>query len=97
MKRAAKIDANQKEIVGALRQAGCSVQSLASIGRGVPDLLVGKDGRNYLIEIKDGNKCPSARRLTDDQQTWHQGWNGQVAIVEDVDQALQLIERKEVK
>ena len=92
MRKAATIDANQKQIVGALRQAGCSVQSLATVGKGCPDLIVGRDGRNFLIEVKDGAKVPSARKLSDDEKRWHEGWQGQVAIVEDVDQALQLIE-----
>ena len=47
--RAAKIDANQNEIVDALRKAGCSVQILSSVGKGCPDILVGRGGRNYLL------------------------------------------------
>ncbi|HJP47915.1 hypothetical protein [Acinetobacter venetianus] len=46
MRRAAKIDANQTEIVKALRKFGASVQSLASTGKGCPDLLVGFRGMN---------------------------------------------------
>jgi hypothetical protein len=97
MKRAARIDANQKEIVAALRRAGCSVQSLATVGKGCPDLIVGRNGKNFLIEVKDGAKVPSARKLTDDEKRWHEQWNGQVSIVEDVDQALQLVGQKEVE
>ena len=67
MRRAAKIDANQTEIVKALRQVGASVQSLASTGKGCPDLLVGFRGVNWLLEIKDGQKVKSARKLTDDK------------------------------
>ena len=52
MRRAAKIDANQTEIVKALRQVGASVQSLASTGKGCPDLLVGFRGVNWLLEVK---------------------------------------------
>jgi hypothetical protein len=95
MRKAAKIDANQKQIVAALRQAGCSVQSLATVGKGCPDLVVGRDGKNFLIEVKDGAKVPSAKKLTEDEKRWHQNWSGQVAIVEDVDQALQLIEMEQ--
>ena len=91
MRRAAKIDANQTEIVKALRQVGASVQSLASTGKGCPDLLVGFRGVNWLLEIKDGQKVKSARKLTDDQVVWHQTWRGKVYIVESVDQALNLL------
>ena len=49
----AKVDANQKVIVEALRAAGCFVQSLAGVGKGCPDLLVGSDGKWYVIRICD--------------------------------------------
>jgi hypothetical protein len=89
--RKAKVDTNQKEITAALRRAGCTVQPLHTVGRGVPDLLVGFRGQNFLLELKDGSKRPSERKLTDDQQEWHQQWRGQVAVVESVDEALRLI------
>ena len=38
MRRAAAVDANQAAIVAALRAAGCSVQSLASLGGGLSAL-----------------------------------------------------------
>jgi Holliday junction resolvase len=91
MRRAAKIDANQTEIVKALRSVGASVQSLASTGKGCPDLLVGFRGVNWLLEIKDGQKVKSARKLTDDQVVWHESWRGKVYVVESVDQALSLL------
>ncbi len=91
MRRAAKIDANQTEIVKALHQVGASVQSLASTGKGCPDLLVGFRGVNWLLEIKDGQKVKSARRLTPDQIEWHESWRGRVYIVESVDQAISLL------
>jgi hypothetical protein len=83
-----RIDANQPEIVKALRAAGASVQSLADLGRGVPDLLVGWRGINLLFEVKDGAKRPSARRLTPGEEQWHRRWRGQVVVVESVDDAL---------
>ena len=92
MRRAAKIDANQTAIVGALRAIGCTVESLAAVGRGVPDLLVGRAGRTYLIECKDGAKPPSARRLTEDQLTWHGAWRGgPLAVVCDIESAIRAV------
>lgn len=82
MRRFARIDANQKAVVAALRKLGCSVQSLASVGNGCPDLLVGWRGRNFLLEVKDGEKVESKRRLTDFEARWHEGWCGQVVTVE---------------
>ena len=82
MRRAAKIDDNQPEIVAALRKAGWSVQSIASMGCGVPDLLIGRGGLNLLLEVKDGKKPKSKRMLTEDKRDWHESWNGNVRIVE---------------
>jgi hypothetical protein len=89
--RRARVDDNHVEIVEALRGAGCSVQSLASVGKGVPDLLVGFRGRNTLLEVKDGSKKPSARKLTPDEQVWQSKWSGQVVTVESVEQALKAV------
>jgi hypothetical protein len=88
VRRAAKTDANQAVIVGALRACGATVQILAAVGHGCPDLLVGHRGRNILMEVKDGSKPPSERRLTPDQQEWHAAWKGQVVVVENVEQAI---------
>ena len=90
-RRAARTDSNQSTIVGALRRAGASVQSLAALGKGCPDLLIGFQGRNYLAEVKDGSKRPSARKLTDDEARWLAGWAGQAAVIETALDALALI------
>ena len=90
-RQAAKIDANQPEIVKALRKAGAIVQSLAAVGKGCPDLLVGYRSINYLLEVKDGSRVPSERRLTPDQVDWHNSWRGTVRVVEDELQALTAI------
>jgi len=94
MRKAAKTDRNQIEIVGVLRQIGASVQSLAATGKGCPDLLVGYRGINYLMEIKDGEKVPSARELTIDQKHWHSLWRGSVYVVKSVDEALKILQDK---
>ena len=93
MRRAAKVDANQAEIVEALRKIGASVQPLHAVGQGCPDLLVGWRGIVSLLEVKDGSKPPSARKLTEDQVKWHAEWRGQVAVVENVEQAIEAITR----
>ena len=89
--RAAKIDANQNEIVEALRKIGCSVQILSSVGKGCPDILVGRKGKNYLLEIKDGNKPKSAQKLTPDQVDWHGKWNGSVFVVNSAEMAIEIV------
>jgi Holliday junction resolvase len=90
MRRRAKIDANQGEIVKALRLAGCTVLSLAPMGKGCVDLLVGKGGKNFLLEVKDPSQKPSQRKLTDDERAFHAAWLGQIAIVETAEEAIKL-------
>ena len=91
MRRAANIDANQPEIVAALRAVGATVEHLHSVGAGCPDILVGHKGANWLIEIKDGSKAPSKQKLNERQVEWHQLWNGQVSIARTAEEALQII------
>lgn len=90
-RRAAKVDDNQREIVEAVLKAGASVLYLHGVGMGAPDLCIGFRGRNWLLEVKDGNKPPSARKLNKMQERWHQQWNGQVAVVESPEDALRAI------
>lgn len=95
MRRAARIDDNQPAIVAALRRAGASVQHLHKVGEGCPDILVGHAGRNLALELKDGRKPPSDRRLTPAEQEWHAAWRGQVATVYSIDDALRVVFGKE--
>ena len=91
MRRAARTDANQNEIVQALRDVGASVAITSALGFGFPDIVAGYRGINYLIEIKDGAKSPSKRKLTEDEQEWHDLWRGAVIVVNDVDEALRAV------
>ena len=91
MRQAAKTDANQTVIVNALRKAGASVQSLAAVGKGCPDLLVGYGGINYLMEVKDGNKVQSAQKLNIEQEHWHSVWTGAVYVVKSENDALKIL------
>lgn len=90
--RIAKADANQAEIVQALRDIGAYVFVSHTLGRGFPDLVVGYRGKTYLIEVKDGNKPPSQTRLTEDEQRFHDEWRGgALCIVYSVDDAIGVI------
>jgi Holliday junction resolvase len=84
VRRAARRDTNEPEIIEALRAVGATVQSLDE--RGVPDLVVGFRGVSYLIEVKTAKG-----KLTRDQVAWHAGWKGQVAVVRTVEEALAVI------
>ena len=89
--RARRTDDNQKEIVKALIKIGCSVAITSGSGDGFPDLVVGYRGKNYLIEVKDGNKPPSQRKLTPVQVEFHKKWTGQICVVKSIDEAIEFI------
>jgi hypothetical protein len=89
MRRAAKVDATHDAIVTALRAAGASVQSLAPVGKGCPDALVGYRGITYTIEFKAGRTSKTVKAA---QDKWHSEWRGQpVAIAFTPDDALRAI------
>ena len=95
MRQAARTDANQAEIVAGLLYLGATVQHLHAVGAGCPDILVGWRGNNYLIEIKDGDKPPSRRKLTSDQVRWHALWSGQKAVAKNLDEAIAILNGEE--
>jgi hypothetical protein len=91
MRRKAKTDSNQKDIVAALRAAGCGVIDLSAVGKGVPDLLVHPptfpDCRMaVLMEVK--NKQGRGDKLTPAQVKFHAEWKGWIHRVTSVDEAL---------
>ena len=60
----ARTDANQPGIIKALQAEGCAVHII----RWPVDLLVGVPGAGWIaVEVKEGSKPPSARKLTEDQ------------------------------
>lgn len=89
--RAAKVDANQAEIVRALREAGASVWITSSLGGGYPDLTVGYQGRTYLLEVKNPAAAPADQRLTPAQEQFVTSWKGHWTLVMTPEQALQAI------
>ena len=84
MRTAARNDDNQTSIVNGLRAAGYVVWII----RWPVDLLV-DTGRGWLpMEVKDGAKSPSRRKLTDDEAEFFRTATSQTALVTDVDSAL---------
>ena len=91
MRRAARVDENQGLIVKALRACGATVRIITQ-GDGIPDLLVGYRGHTILMEVKDGNKPPSARQLTTAEQIFFDQWTGgKLFIVNSVEDALDVL------
>jgi len=89
----ARKDSNHNEIVKAFRQLGASVHDTAQLGAGFPDICAAIGKTNVLIEIKDGEKPPSARKLTPDEQKFHDEWQGWIEIVCSVDDVINLVKR----
>lgn len=77
-------DQNQKEIVEGLRAAHRSVVSLHATANGCPDLLVGFQGYNFLLEVKRDKKA----KLTPPQVDFHASWRGQRAVITTLDEAI---------
>ena len=96
-----RVDPNQGGIVKALVAMGCSVQPLDGMGGGVPDLLVGYRGANYLFEVKcrEQGRVPGGISkferehgcLKKTQYDWHTAWCGQVATVWSAEEACKLV------
>ena len=84
MRRAARVDANQEQIVSALRGAGAYVWII-----GLPvDLLVGYKNHTFLVEIKTDSK----KRLTKLQADFFENWSGStLARIDSTEAALRMI------
>jgi Holliday junction resolvase len=86
-----RIDHNQSDIVKELRQLGFTVAVISMVGKGIPDIIVGHRGKNFLFEIKDGNKNISQQSLTKNEEKFHREWSGQIDIIRSTDDAIDLI------
>jgi hypothetical protein len=86
MRRAAKADKSQREIVSALRAIGAHVFYIKE----PVDLAVGWRKRTVLLEVKN----PGAYRLTKQQQDFFATFAGEAYIVQDVQQALAAVTGK---
>lgn len=90
---AKRVDANQKEIVATLRKCGCLVHVTSMFGAGFPDLVCATPNRKlFLVELKDGNKPPSAQRLTPKEAEFHAVWHDHVIILKSLDDVLDFVD-----
>ena len=87
MRRAAKIDANQPEIVEAFRSMGCDVLHTHTLGKGAPDLFVAWSGIWLAIEVKTQRGT-----LTEAQERLYAGLKTRPRIVRNVDEARATVE-----
>ncbi len=92
MRRAAKVDANQPEIVEVFRKAGAQV-ALTHQLKNLCDCFVAYQRITVAVEIKDGSKPPSAQKLTEGEAEFKERWEmqGLYSVVRDADEALALL------
>ncbi len=83
------LDSNHASVVARFRALGCTVLRIESAQAGCPDLLVGRCGVDQQVEVKDGAKVPSARRMSAAQLEHQASWRGRGPVLvecpEDVD------------
>ena len=92
MRRDARRDANERRVIDALRACGAYVKQIND--EGLADLLVFYRGHTLILEVKDGDKPPSARALTPAEQKFHDEWPGQnLYIVTSEYEALDILKR----
>ena len=92
MRRRAKSDGNQAELVKQLRRIpNLSVAVTSRMGQGYPDIVVGFQGVNFMMEIKDPAQQPSRRKLTNDEEHFQRNWRGQYAVVSTIEDCIRVI------
>ena len=86
MRRASKVDANQPEIVAALRRAGAIVTPMHQAGRGIADLAVSYRQRWLWIEVKSDDG--ELNRL---QKAWIGSQRAPVYVVKSPAEAIEIL------
>ena len=89
-----RVDSNQKYIVDGLRKFGATVLHTHTL-KNAFDILVGYEGRDFKMEIKDGKKPPSQRKLTAGELKFKNEWKGsEYHIVISLEEAIRIIVNK---
>jgi hypothetical protein len=90
MRRAARRDENHGTIRAVFEGLDCSILDVASCPCGF-DLIVGYKTQAVAVEVKDGAKPPSARKLTENEFSAHLNWRGPKAIVTNNEEAAAVV------
>lgn len=75
-RRNPKRDQAERQIIADLLRCGCTVQQLS--GKDIPDLLVGYQGENHLLEVKSDQKTHHQKNggVKKGQIDWAAEWKG---------------------
>jgi hypothetical protein len=77
-----KVDTIQRPLVTLLEAHGATFQSMAAVGRGCPDGIVGFLGETAVVEFKSGARAAKRKSKTADQQAeWRRKWKGSMCWV----------------
>ena len=71
-----RVDDNQKQVTDDLRTMGYSVWLTHELGKGAPDMVVGKGDINLLVELKRDDKS----KLNADEERFHSRWQGPIMV-----------------
>ena len=95
MTLAPRKDRNHQEIVAKLRSCNCSVLDVAAL-KNCCDLFVAHQGRTWAVEIKDGEKPPSGRKLTEGEESFRLQWmrHGEWRLITSVEDAMKMLKEK---
>jgi hypothetical protein len=81
MRKFARKDSNHDLVRGLFVENGWRVCDTHSLGGGVVDMFVARDGRTVAVEIKDWDKPPSHRVLTEAEQRFQREWPGEYLLI----------------
>ena len=82
-------DSNHNQITKCFEKMGWEVLDIHNLKK-CADIIIGKSAINIFIEIKDGDKSPSARKLTEGEEEFHDRWPNNVIIIQSENDCIQL-------
>ena len=94
MRRAARQDGNHGIIVGYFEKFGCSVLNIHQL-KECGDVVVAKNKKTAIVEIKDPSRPTSKRKLTVGESKFAKGWQGIYMVVEDLEDVIALVKALE--
>jgi len=93
MRKASKVDGNQKKLVSNLRAIGCKVLHTHQL-KNCFDLLVGYKRKLYMFEVKDMAQSISTRNLTEGESKFHYEWREyEIHVVHNLDECMAIFNR----
>jgi len=91
--RARKKDDNHDEIVNIFRVCGARILETYMIADCGFDFMALLRQRCYVVEVKDGNKPLSHRKLTVNEKIAQEYWGDNYYILETVDQTIKIVQK----